>query len=318
MVKNFLICGIIACAISLSGCGKQKIESKEEISKIILDIGQDDTVDDCFDYTYTYDVAMQELSQDLEGLSYSGDSVDVRMKYGEWRLEETKQHAPRLKQYERHIKKACPTTVEKLRSAASKIEGYAELTQAIEYCAGAVSDATDYINAAVPDGAWAPHGRALGPCPGNIYEIARNLGILKPAKAQSEANSAAVAAAQTESSNDESTNTSSTDGANESSAVVEDSDPIAKCEITNGQGMNYSGECFFKMFGGDGSFSLRRADGQDFKPGLKSINLKINGPGTGELYGTGPNGTSYGSASRSNEDRSCWQASGGASACVRG
>ncbi len=83
----------------------------------------------------------------------------------------------------------------------------------------------------------------------------------------------------------------------------------ARCRITEGRRVTYSGPCDFSPDGRDGSFSLasRRPQGYLLKE-ISVLSVSMVAPGVGEVRGLTSAGINsrWGEARRSQRDPACW------------
>ena len=81
----------------------------------------------------------------------------------------------------------------------------------------------------------------------------------------------------------------------------------AKCEITSGNKVEFSGKCRF-LPEGDGSFSLSRADEKPLYGKIAMVSVYVVEPGVAEVRGltTGGINSRWGEARRSDRDKACW------------
>jgi len=87
---------------------------------------------------------------------------------------------------------------------------------------------------------------------------------------------------------------------------------IATCQVYSGGKLAYNGRCRFTPEDG-GSFTIEHAEPNRtvFYGEIVSITVSIVSPGTAEVRGLTRQGVNsrWGTAQRSNDDRSCWEGS---------
>ena len=180
LVPLLLFCGLIT-ACNQDGPQDVKSSTLTEVNATVLGIGNEPIVADCFDYAYSLDnfiqavaVAEKDEREEYGAVAAINGVNPITFSYAA-----VAKYSSELDQYARLTKGSCRQAINYLRSAASEVHGYEDVSRTIVNCADGISDIMSVIDEVPADlvKSWPDKKSKVLACPDSIYEAASAHGL---------------------------------------------------------------------------------------------------------------------------------------------